>query len=1269
MERRYTSRISSIKMAALVVGLLPLASTVAGNFDPTSPDVLHAYEGEATYAKRQTALAGLNSLLGAIGHRQYSDTRSGLIITGPNNPPGIIDYINAPTIPIKSRLFASSDADLGLPGAPVYLNMSELRSMADISTSRAFTIGEDGAVINTNGFTLAISGELVADGYLLKDGDGVLALTGANTWNQTPFLHEGTLRGNTESLQTSIRSWTPDPFYREVLGSCTAIGCPEFVTPHAQPTSSPIVEFNQDFDGTYSESIYGSAQLIKSGTGTVRLTGENNNTGITRIMAGTLALVDAGKIGPGALQIDTGATFDIAAADGSRTLKGLSGSGQIELGAQRLNLNLTDDAVFQGAISGSGGLSIKASKLTLTGANNFTGVVDIDEGATVALANAGTLSPVAKVGVTGTFDISSADGDRQVGNLGGSGDVLMGSNSLILGADNQYGAFSGHITGTGGVTKTGSGTFEMTGQAKYTGTTRIEQGTYSTHAGGLSSTVVNNSLLEIDHSYEGWEKAITAYSGDISGIGKLIKTGNGVLWLRGTNSYTGGTQVDSGALIGNTQSLQGDFINNADLGFYQVEDGIFSGQVQGYGQLLKFGPGKLSLTGANSHTGGTYFNGTLEINQDAALGDSDARLVSANGTLSITDDIRSTRPISLMDGGGTFDTSVYDLELGGNFRGSGTLNKIGAGTLRLTGASRFMGLTEVQEGRLDIEGTTGHPDFIWEIIDNQYHLRLVPNSGNTIHVSPGAELGGSGTIVADIFNQGRIARGAEIGDFSVYGNIEFAPGSSFLVKANAAGAADRILLNSLDSTATLQGGQVDVQAQNGNYKRNTRYTILTAPGGVSGQFAAVTSNQPFLDPQLSYDPQNVFLQLTRNNVDYVNIAGSPTQRATGHALDAMAKNATGDAAIVRDQFDSLTAPEARTALQSIAGTDPSGTSQSTHLQQRALVQTTSSRLAYLDSQDGMTGHTAFATAQQWLSQANRRADSSQMLYAVMNAAKEDSRQSQQHGLWIRGFGGAGSVDGSAGTSDASYDVYGFLTGYDRSQGRITYGILGGYSEGDLSQDRPKSSTATESWQLGGYGRYRSGDLHMDAVLSYSNNDFSTKRTITVGALTRQARANFDGHALNAYLEAAIVNVGLVNIQPYAALQFIRQHWDSYTEKGAGALNLKVSDNNNNSLRSTLGVRSSFSLKTRSERLSTLELKAGWSHEFKDEGSRIAQLAGDTTATRFTITGRALPRDSAVAGISLITTPKDNITLLAELNGEINAEQYNLSAVVGLRYEW
>jgi len=96
-----------------------------------------------------------------------------------------------------------------------------------------------------------------------------------------------------------------------------------------------------------------------------------------------------------------------------------------------------------------------------------------------------------------------------------------------------------------------------------------------------------------------------AIAGVLSGTGSLTKIGIGTLTLTGANSYTGGTTVSAGTLAGNTTTLQGNITNNAAVEFAQASDGTYSGNISGSGSLTKTGAGNLTLAGANSYSGGT----------------------------------------------------------------------------------------------------------------------------------------------------------------------------------------------------------------------------------------------------------------------------------------------------------------------------------------------------------------------------------------------------------------------------------------------------------------------------------------------------------------------------------------------------------------------------------------------------------------------------------------------------------------------------------------
>ncbi len=206
------------------------------------------------------------------------------------------------------------------------------------------------------------------------------------------------------------------------------------------------------------------------------------------------------------------------------------------------------------------------------------------------------------------------------------------------------------------------------------------------------------------------------------------------------------------------------------------------------------------------------------------------------------------------------DTGSNTITLSGAISGPGDLSKIGTGTLDLTGTDTYTGPTDVVGGTLLVDGSI--------------------TSAATVET--GATLGGHGSIGGLVALSGStVAPGAAVpfSTLSVGGDVSFQAGSTYRVQVDASGRTDRIAAS---GTATLGGGTVDVQAGAGSYGLSTRYTILTAAGGVTGQFSGLTttSNLAFLDPALSYDADDVVLGFTRK-ADFVAAAGTPNQRAAG----------------------------------------------------------------------------------------------------------------------------------------------------------------------------------------------------------------------------------------------------------------------------------------------------------------------------------------------------------------------------------------------------
>jgi outer membrane autotransporter protein len=171
------------------------------------------------------------------------------------------------------------------------------------------------------------------------------------------------------------------------------------------------------------------------------------------------------------------------------------------------------------------------------------------------------------------------------------------------------GAVSGGTLGARGegtLVLNGPGSFAQLGVVAGTvigNAATLGRGGISLASGNFPATVV------FDQRFDG------TFGGAITGNGSLVKTNLGALTLTGTNTYSRGTTVQGGSLVGNSRSLQGDIVNNGLVAFDQSFDGKYSGNLTGKGAFNKAGAGKLNITGNDQAGNGTNINGgTLAVN-------------------------------------------------------------------------------------------------------------------------------------------------------------------------------------------------------------------------------------------------------------------------------------------------------------------------------------------------------------------------------------------------------------------------------------------------------------------------------------------------------------------------------------------------------------------------------------------------------------------------------------------------------------------------------
>lgn len=356
-----------------------------------------------------------------------------------------------------------------------------------------------------------------------------------------------------------------------------------------------------------------------------------------------------------------------------------------------------------GGFSGGG-----TSSLSGGGGAGLGGAVFVSQGGSFTVNDGGFSSNTVAGGAAGGTGAAAGVGVGGAMFLMGSNATYNVSNGNTVVIDNTIGD-GGNAGFAGTFTKGGAGTLTFTANNTYTGQTTISGGVLQIGNGGTTGAilgdVVNNSSLVFNRS-----NTLT-YGGTISGSGGVTQAGGGVLTLSGTNSYMGGTTINSGTLAISADANLGDAAGSVTFngGILQtlssittsrpialngtgtiltnsLTTNIFSGAITGAGGLTKTGLGTLILTGNNSYSGNTVINvGILQVGNGGTTG-------NISGTV--------------MDNGSLIFARADQVNFGGTISGTGSVTQMGGSVLQLTGTNTYSGGTKILGGTLAISSDT-----------------------------------------------------------------------------------------------------------------------------------------------------------------------------------------------------------------------------------------------------------------------------------------------------------------------------------------------------------------------------------------------------------------------------------------------------------------------------------------------------------------------------------------------------------------------------------
>ncbi len=461
--------------------------------------------------------------------------------------------------------------------------------------------------------------------------------------------------------------------------------------------------------------------LVKTGAGTLTLSGANTFTGNLAVNAGTVAVTSSGNLGAGTVSIASGATLNFTHTSGTQTVsRAISGTGNfVKDGAGVLVLN--------GVNTFSGSYTLTAGDLVFTGTS-------AEDGAPSLVINGGRFY------LGGAF----AGAVATMGNLSGAGgristayEATTGTRTLSVNqtADATYSGIleNGSSTRVLAFTKTGAATLTLAGGSSFTGPVNIQQGILkigNSSALGAADYAVTKVVIGSGATLDVNGFADTKYGVTLAG-GSLVNTGAATArnliqtpnLLLTANSTVGGT--GDFALI-----ASGYGANSLDLaGFTLTKTGTNSiglasttataGTIRVEGGAIEMGISNAGtgFTGAATTVNLAAAGATLTVTKASTLGALTAgagTVLALNNTLTLGalnpnttfgGDITGTGGLVLAQAGTfTFDRAT-DGTVAAVISGVGSVGKTGAGKLTLTGANTYTGGTSVTGGTLAVSGS------------------------------------------------------------------------------------------------------------------------------------------------------------------------------------------------------------------------------------------------------------------------------------------------------------------------------------------------------------------------------------------------------------------------------------------------------------------------------------------------------------------------------------------------------------------------------------
>jgi uncharacterized protein with beta-barrel porin domain len=248
--------------------------------------------------------------------------------------------------------------------------------------------------------------------------------------------------------------------------------------------------------------------------------------------------------------------------------------------------------------------------------------------------------------------------------------------------------------------------------------------------------------------------------------------------------------------------------------------------------------------------------------------------------------------------------------------------------------------------------------------------------------------------------------------------------------------------------------------------------------------------------------------------------------------------------------------------------------------------------------------------------------------------------------WFRTFGSTADQDDRKDADGGPIDGFdattlGIAAGIDGMVNeRTRLGVSFTYSNTDVDGDGIQDDkTEIDANQFTLYGDYSTDRYYIEGMLGYAFNDVETSRNINFGGLNLVARGSYDADQITARIGGGMpITRGKSVLTPHAAFQYSNSSSDTFTETGAGVLNLVVAPEDLDMAIATFGLnfQSSYGVKNG---VVTPQIRTSVSYDLgSDEANSVSSFTNTTTT--FTTKGGEVEELGGGMGAGLTYSSSD-----------------------------